>query len=381
MWDFSDAIITLGDGTKLGHWKEYTIDSDFLIPTDGWSFTFGTEVEWQKVKHLVRPDGEMTITIDGQVQLTGWIDKVRAECGDNGVNVTVEGRDVLRQLVKANVHPATRIKDRTLAGLVENVIGQIYQDNAPTLVYDNDANRQVITGAKGRYKSKRAKRHTKEIDFCQARPNESAFEFCARNLRRFGLWLWAGADGSVIIGAPDYDQPASYKIQRKHGDTIVQVESATWDWDRTNVPSHVFVRGRSASKDWFVQKSKAEVIDPIFRNGPGAPDVFCPMKISHDEATTDEQCAAYAWQELAKLKQDERVYTCTLKGHRDPRTGLLYATDTIAHIEDEPLGISEDMWVIRRTFKKSATGGTTTDLKCIPKGVVFFADSDAPEVG
>ena len=52
--------------------------------------------------------------------------------------------------------------------------------------------------------------------------------------------------------------------------------------------------------------------------------------------------------------------------------------DTIAHVEDEPLGINDDFWVIRRTFRKSATSGTTTELRMIPKGVVMFLDSDAP---
>lgn len=378
-WDFSNATITLAGGVALNKWSEYTIDSDFLVPTDGWSFTFGTETEWARVRDLVVPDrGLVTIDIDGQPQLTGWVDKVRAECSTDGVRVTVEGRDFLRQLVKANVHPATRIKDRTLAGLLENVVGQIYQGISVAYQYDNAANRQVLTGSKSKHASARKKQHTKILEYCQPHANESAFEFVARNLRRFGLWLWAGADGTLILGAPDYDQPASYQIIRKAGDAIANVERASWEWDRTNVPSHVFVRGRSASKDWDVQKAKALVEDPIFRFDASSPDLFCPMMISHDEATTDAECQAFAWQELTKLKQDERVYSCTVKGHRDPRTGLLYAVDTIAHVEDEPLGINDDFWVIRRTFRKSATSGTTTELRMIPKGVVMFLDSDAP---
>lgn len=379
-WSFSNARITLEDGTVLRHWKEYTIDSDFLTPTDGWSFTFGTEVEWQKVSKLVRPDRKCEITIDGQLQCTGWIDRVTADCTDgDGVSVTVEGRDFLRMLVKANIHPATAVKEMTLIDMVESTFRQIYQGIPVAYVYDNAANRALMTGSKTKSSSKRKGKKDSLIDYCQAHANESAFEFCARNLRRFGLWMWATADGQVCVGAPNYDQPASYQIIRKRGNTIVDVERASYTHDRTNVPSHVFVRGRSNSKDWQVQKCKSTVIDPAFDYDDDRPKVFCPMMLSHDEATTDDQCLSFAWQELSRLKQDEKVYTCTLKGHRNPRTGNVYAIDTVAHVEDEPLGINDDFYVVRRTFKKSVTGGTTTELKLIPKGTIIFMDADAPE--
>jgi prophage tail gpP-like protein len=370
--ELGEAAIVLEDGTQLGKWKEYSIDSDFLTPTDGWSFSFGTEVEWTQVKGLLVPDSKIQITIDGVPQLTGYIDRVRASADDSGgVTIHVEGRDILKQLVKGNIHPDTRIKNRTLQDLVESALKQLYGDNAPTLVTDNDSNRQIITGAKARHKHKKARKLTSELQWCQAHANEGAFDFCARNLRRFGLWMWAAADGTVVISSPNYDQPSSYLISRRRGDTVAEVQSASWSYDKTNVPSHVIIRGRSSQKEFAKKTIGATVKDPTST-------VDCPIILLHDQADTNEQAYNYAVQELYRHKQDEIVYECTLTGHRCLHTQLVYNVDTIAHVEDDYLGVSDDFYVARRTFHKSATGGTTTTLKLVPLYSIRFSDADAP---
>lgn len=374
--ELGEATIVLEDGTargtQLGNWKEYVIDSDFLTPTDGWSFSFGTETEWLKVKSLLIPGSRVQITIDGNPQLSGYIDRVRATADDaGGVTVHVEGRDILAPLVKSNIHPDTRIKGRTLLQLVESALAQIY-DEPPAVISDNDANRQIITGAAAKHKHKRARKLTSEIEWCQAHANEGAFDFVARNLRRFGMWMWATADGNVCVDGPNYSQPASYLIERRHGSSVAQVAEASWNYDKTNVPSHIIIRGRSSQKEFAKKTVGATVKDPTAK-------LNCPMILVHDQAETNEQAYNYAVQELYRHKQDELVYECTLMGHRDPRNKTIYGIDTVARVEDEFLGVSDDFYVARRTFRKSATSGTTTTLKLVPLYSIRFSEEDAPQ--
>lgn len=378
-YEWGKAELVLADGQRVSKWKEYSIDSDFLTPTDGWTVTFGTEAEWGRIRYSCEPGLPFRILVDGAPQLTGWIDSQHvAADADGGTVVTLTGRDYLMPLVKSNVHPSTVVKGRTAAELVESVVRQVYRNadgSFPVVLTDNDANRQLVTGA-DKAVGKKKKAHRKDaFEYCQPHVNESAFEFLSRNLRRYGMWLWATESGDIVVSSPNYDQEPSYQVTRKRGDRMVHVTTAEWTYDKTNVPSHVYIRGKSKSKDWDKKDVKASAVDPDWT---AYGRVFCPMFVQHDEATSDAEAYAFALQELSRLRQDERVYTCTVKGHSDPRTGRVYALDTVAHVEDEVLGVSQDLYVVRRTFRRSVTGGTTTELKMVPLGTIQFSDVDAP---
>jgi prophage tail gpP-like protein len=221
-----------------------------------------------------------------------------------------------------------------------------------------------------------ASRSKKTIEYVQPHPNEGAFEFIARNLRRFGLWIWATADGSLVISKPNYDQEPRYILQRVRGDRIVSVEHASYVYDRTNIPSQITVRGKSSGKDFEKATVKGYIRDTNARDT----EFFEPFYLQHDQATTPEGAGAFAAQEMSHLKQDERVYTCICPGHRDPRTKNIYAIDSIAVVEDDVCGVHEQMWIASRTFKRSASGGTTTELKLLPKGAIIFSDADATDM-
>lgn len=437
---FEDAArIVLADGLELKNWTSYSINSDFLTPTDGWSFTFGGRSVPNEVLERIQPDMRVQVYVGDSLQLTGWIDSVRiAGDSSSGTVFNVQGRDILRPLCKSHIHPDTPFKGRTVAQLVEAVLRMHYFP-PPTLFYDNDSNVKLVTGGAGTVSQKqiddakakaeslaaqakrdadkdkqsttttapksvaaksftifadaaaRAEKEAKQlaaagasasslaqktIDYVQPHPNEGAFEFVARNLRRFGLWMWATADGSICISKPSYDQEPRYILQRKRGDKLVTVTHAEYTYDRTNIPSQITVRGKSQGKEFEKSTVKGYIADVNARDV----EFFEPFYLQHDQATTPEGAAAFAAQEMSHLKQNERVYECTCPGHRDPRTQNIYAVDTIAAVEDDVCGVSELMWIVSRTFNRSVSGGTTTTLKLLPKGAVIFSDADATDM-
>jgi prophage tail gpP-like protein len=273
-------------------------------------------------------------------------------------------------LCKANIWPGFAIKNLTVQQMVEKVLSIYYPGNAPTLYSDDAANRKVL-GLTGAYNAKdRSAKAKKLIERSQAHPNEGAFEFISRNLRRHGLWIWATADGGIVISGPDYDQEPSYRVIRKRGERGANWPSASYRWDRTNVPTYLCVRGKSTQKEWEKSAIQGVSTDPN-----AYPGIIEPAYIQHDEATTKEQCETFARQEMSRLKQQERVYTVTATGHRDRTTGNIFAVNTIATIDDEFTGVQEDMFVIGRTFRKD-TSGTTTELRCVPLGSIQFSDVD-----
>lgn len=368
--DFGQASIVLEDGTELSGWSDYSINSDFLTPTDGWTFTFSNLTEWERVRKLVRPDCKVQILVDGALQLTGWIDQVDASITSrDGLSIGVQGRDVLAALCDANVHPDSAIKKKTLVQLVEGLLKFHYPiDAIPTLFTDNNSNREVLTGVKGYFKGKSRKKIQTEIDYCKPQVNEGAFEFAARNLRRFGMWMWASSDGNVVVSGPDYDQSPAYRIIHREGEKKVTVERARYTWSTQQAPSFVVVRSKSTSKEFERSAVQGVVADESRK-------LFIPRYIVHDQATDDAQAQAFAEQELTEATKNAKVYHCMLRGHRDLDSGAIYAIDTVVHIEDDYLGVYEDMYVKERTFHKGLQG-TFTELKCVPKGSIRFSDVD-----
>lgn len=359
----------LEDGSTLREWDTYSVNSDFLTPTDGWSVRMnGIDYNAQ-----IQPDSKLQMWIDGQLQLTGIVDSISTTSDlSGGTTIEIQGRDILRPLCKANIRPDFRVKGLTLVQMVEQVCALYYRD-PPTIFFDQAANREVM-GIKAGYRPKDRKSSTqKVIDYCQAHPNEGAFEFVSRNLRRFGLWLWATADGSLVVGGPTYEQEPAYRITRRRGERTVAYEHSNYTVDHTSTPSFLEVRGKSTAKEWAKTPVRAtvsnlDIEDRLFVE---------PVYIQHDQAETPEQAQAFALQEMTRLRQSERVYEVTAAGHRDRVTGNVFAVDCLAAIEDDFCNVRETMWVASRTFK-GGMSGQTTELKLLPLYAVQIGDVDAP---
>ena len=374
--------VVLENGTELAWWDSYSINSDFLTPCDGWSISLGGDSYWSDVVALVQPNARVQIWIDGVQVLTGFVDSVRtSSTPDGGVRVDVQGRDILRPLVKANIHPSFSVKGLTLEQMVSRVVAMYYKD-PPDIFSGPEAQRDALE-LTGNFKPKsRDAQKKKVIDYCQAHPNEGAFEFLSRNLRRFGLWLWADAQGRLVIGGPTYDQAPSYQIKRVRGQRSIGYLSATYAQDQTNVPDYLEVRGKSTAKEWEKSTVRATVSplsqEELSDQRAGRWDTVSPVYIQHDQAETPEQCAAFARQELSRLQENADVYEVTAMDHRCRVTGNIFMVDTVAAVEDQYCHVRDNLWVAARTFSKSVTGGTTTALRMLPLHTIQFSEVDAP---
>lgn len=362
-------------GAELQWWDSYSVNSDFMTPSDGWSLSLGGDSYWTDIVSLVQPDSKVQIWVDGVQILTGFVDIVRTESSaSTGVRVNVQGRDMLRPLIKANIHPGFSLKGLTVAQMVEKVVEKYYREPRPTVYYDSAAERTVL-GLSGAFTPKdRSAAQKKVIDFCAAHPNEGAFEFLARNLRRFGLWLWATPDGNLVVSGPTYDQAPAYDIIRRKGERGIGYLSSTYTQDHSTLPSFIEVRGKATAKEWDKATVRATASDL------GVSDVYFnePLYVQHDQAETQEQAQAFALQELTRLQENSRVYETTSVDHRDQTTGNIFAINTVASVEDDFCHVRERMWVSSVTFNKSVSSGTTTSLKLLPLHAIQLGEFDIP---
>ena len=82
-----------------------------------------------------------------------------------------------------------------------------------------------------------------------------------------------------------------------------------------------------------------------------------------EQARNVEQLQSSSKRRFSDLAKPLLTYSCTVQGHRDPKSGAIWAVDTMVTVEDEVERVNETMWIHGRTLKWSASSGATTDLE------------------
>src|SRR5687768_292891 len=92
-----------------GPFESYSINSEFMTPTDGWEFVVfcPEEADPAELRRRFRPLQPVRLFIDGQQQVIGRIDRISGH-GQSGRSLKVEGRDYLADVCDGSFDPSLR---------------------------------------------------------------------------------------------------------------------------------------------------------------------------------------------------------------------------------------------------------------------------------
>jgi prophage tail gpP-like protein len=397
---------------EIQNFREYSFQSHFLTPADHFSFTIGDEAISKSILDGIYIGQQVTLSLNGYVQAGGFIDQVKPKSSRrSGTEVVVEGRGWLAPAVDANVDPTTvrfnatnTLLDVIIACFAPYGFGGIGQ-----ILASDEANGNAITGQiRGTRTSKKGK-SIKSIVAHQLKPypHEGVFQFASRLTQRFGLWIWASADGAnLIVDVPDFTQKAIYTIVHKVGadGASNNYEDGEIDANAENQPSIIVADGFSGGGEFGRSSMVAIAINELTGLGPpsGAVRALKPelaaimvkypsatvlpirqdvgsgvrfpnapvraMYLHDDESKTNDELVAFVKRELA-LRQ-HRAFTAryTFEGHT--LNGVPFYTNSIANVQDDVLRFTGRLWCISRTFLKSRGGGTSTHTEWILPGTL-----------
>jgi prophage tail gpP-like protein len=207
---------------------------------------------------------------------------------------------------------------------------------------------------------------------------ETVWEFLDRSAKRNGLLMSVTPDGKLLFCGLHYDQEPSYRITRRiEGDRSQNnVVSGGYRLDISDVASEVVVYGRVKGDDKSRSPFKGHAAS-VVSDSAHVPYVKTLIIVDNSIKSKDD-AQHRAEYELGKSKQGCEVLEYAMRGHSE--SGLLYAPDTIAHVEDEATGVSGPYYVVARTLTRSAKQGPMTSLKLVPKGsIVLSAVGDLVE--
>lgn len=200
---------------------------------------------------------------------------------------------------------------------------------------------------------------------------ETVWEYLDRHAKRNGLLMQMDPQGRLVFCGLEYNQTPSYRLTRR-------IRGATWDnnilsgghrHDLSDAYRRVVVHGRAKGKDAARSSFHGDAMD---RAADAVPyEKTLTLRDNSIKSTSDAQ--ARAEYELAKSKQGSVALEYTVRGHSD--SGLLFATDSIAHVRDEVAGIDGPYYITARTFMRSAHAGATTQLKLVPPGSIVLKEA------
>jgi prophage tail gpP-like protein len=223
--------------------------------------------------------------------------------------------------------------------------------------------------------------NTLKTSDAQAQDNETAYDFCRRIFGRLGVALRMAVDGTLLLEAPNYNQPAIASVwstfgERRGGDHLLW-----WDIEDTNDEqfSECTVRGARSDKAGSTETATPKATVQSADLNPGRPAYrsdaanYKPLFVK-DSNTRDAARATAAATRGLGLRAG-RAYV--LRGSVDgmiSSTGRVWAVNTMVNAHVAAEGLDEDMWVLGREFSQDRTGGQLTTLELIPKGALVLGD-------
>jgi prophage tail gpP-like protein len=395
----------MDEQVDLTRWTSYSFASNFLTPSDGWSCTVADNLLPEKQLSALRIGARVRLYVDEFPLAEGYIDSVEIEASrQSGTTYSIHGRDRLGAAVDAVADPRTQFKDgATLAEFLKQIFEPFGWVGDDSFEIDSSANRDAKNGGIRGTTTRTGKKGTKPLKsfvLHQLKPHnhEGLFRFASRVSERFGLWIWPSADGEkLIVSKPDFEQEPAYKLWRTR-DGNTNILSGTVKWDGTDQPSVIVADGFSGGGEFGKGRIKSLCINPYFGYEEGgfiSDDVQAvldkypeakrvdfvvqpfairaprmpprPVFLHDEESKTQEQLDFFVKRTMSELLRKSLVCHYTVEGHGQTVDGVFvpWDIDRVVEVQDEPGNVNERMWILGRTFEKSRSGGTFTNLELV----------------
>lgn len=331
------------------------------------------------------------------LQASGWTDGINANQSPGGATtVVIHGRDKLAKLHDTSVKAQTGVNVATYPDLCWFALQQVGlapkgKPIDPTILrVDNVANRNIKSGVP--IQSILPHRTVEQIledaglgtlggqntgavhSQPIARIAETWHQFLRRYLDRAGLMLWAAADGSFVLSAPNANQPPTYKLVRQTGlpNAGSNVVGCSYQDDGTHRHTEAIVYGRGGGRKLGHVKAKGgftdqEMIDAGYGDQP---------IVFHDTAChTGAEAAYFARRKLAEERRGGWRLEYTVAGLTLPYAGDLnqravLVPDTVVEVQDLELGIDGPFYI--ETVARQREPATLTTIRLMrPEDLVF----------
>lgn len=347
----SDVLELRISGRRLDRFVSYRVDADLYEAADAF------RLELADPGFEINAGERCELRVNGELELTGLIDRVEETGDKSGNTLTVEGRDLMGLLVDSCVEEYPDLQSVTLKTLAEQLLKNIPYVNRRAIVYQAG-----IAGASA------AQTTAAAFDAPQANAHLDATRTVFDVLRDFaaarGAMFFALPDGTLVFGRPKAAGSADYQLLRRRdgrGNTIL---SGGRTRDLSQRYSHITVLGQQQGSDTLTAgqiNTSATVVDD------GVP-FRKPLVVQNDnDGESPERHAR-----LLLDKQRARALQFSYRAVGHSQAGRNWSINRLCHVRDEALRpVADGVYLITgRTFELSKEAGRVTELRLGLPGVI-----------
>lgn len=342
-----------------------------------------------------QPHNVFQLYVSGALQSTGFVDSIKVTAGPGASEISISGRDALAPLHDSEVRGVSTFNDSTYSSLVWAVlqgVGLVSGSSVDPsqLATTNDANRIVKAGKPVSARPAVQVDQVLEDDSgnveplatqiqITAKPGEKWISFLRRYLDPAGLVLWAAANGTFVLSAPNTQQTPLYQLTRRavNSQAVGNVTNYEFINNCTGRHSTAVVYGRGGGRKNGVSKVVGTQVDPEMQNLG-----YNQTLVRHETHCQSEESAEnYGLRKLAEERREGYQIWYTIAGNTLPLYGTgqggdpngqsaVVTVDTIVQVDDEELGISGPFYI--DTVVRSRTPHTTTKIRLVRPGDIVL---------
>jgi prophage tail gpP-like protein len=326
------------------------------------------------------PGTPYSLSIGNVLQQTGIVDDPEASGDANvGESITLSGRDAIAKLVDGRIVDDASYTNETYSSLLRTVADEVYGPGYP-ISFTNEQNRMIQVGGEVIQSDLPPDPETTQTGATKERPirakaGESHYKFLRDQYDRGGLFLFAGADGRLILTAPNASQAPVARIVRGKGESLRTGQVKAFKYKNatscrfTDVVIYSRSGGRKAGRTTTRGAYEdAEMIGYGFAR---------PLVLRDHNSASAGQADALARRKIAESRRAGRVLSYTVAGHTtigfNGRDRVVWAMDTVVDVDDQDLGVQGSFWVESVEMSRGPETNTTINLMR-PEDLVFGTD-------
>jgi prophage tail gpP-like protein len=317
-------IVTVSvGGVNYTAFKHMTVNAAFNEAARDFYLEIACELGASATNRIFRTGAKVTISSNGSLLLTGFVDRKQPEIDDKMALIKVSGRSNSADLVDSTAkHQTGRFKNKTPL----------------------EIGNEVSTGIGAKFTTDT---QLEKIEQYQLQPGESCFRCVEKMARLQGKTITGTADGNAKITKASGQRHAGMLLE---GGNILKGQS---DHNDSNRHSEITVKG---------QRPYGHGTDNLEINAKARDSSISrhrPFEIILDSDTTKEVA-----KKRAKTRRDRAAghalkATIVVQGFRDDG-GAVWEPGHLIYTESATLDISQDMLIEKASFKQDDKGSVTT---------------------
>ncbi|MCL2689072.1 MAG: hypothetical protein FWE57_04395 [Chitinispirillia bacterium] len=336
-----DAVEIIISSSRYTRFKRYVIENDLYAAAGMFEFEL-----YHDPVIKVNAGEAAQVYVNGQLEMTGLIDRVNSVYDKQGRSINVTGRDLMGLLVDSYCEEWVTMSNTNLASLAQRLLKNVPFINRKQIEVDDTA-----------------KRRDALMPFVQPSPGDRVFDILRDAAKSRGVVFYARPNGALCFRKPSGQGAIVTSITRKIGE-----------------PNTYIIRGERG-EDFSERYSKYTVLtqeqgldsedEPFINEIASAEDKVVPYYKPYVEAI--EEDSGSVRKRANMILEQRRAKSNSVKyrmiGHSQGVWN--WNVDELVRVDDEEFDIHANLLVYSRIFEMSRDGGVTTEVTLGEPGLVL----------